>query len=268
MERVPYRLHFTAVACLYAGRALQAWFGNPALVEITGYEGFMKPWVSVFMSWNQFGFEVYPGLAESMSLALFMVWSLLFLGIWFPRFRVSAIRLGAILAILEVSASLAGEYYWWLHQAARCLMAFTPFLFLLFLKRHHYHLFLGKVLVALVFSAHGLLALNLLPLPGAYEDMFSMLLGFNEELAESTLRWIGLVDILMAFVLVSLPKVPTVTWIWLSAWGMITAIARVAAGFEPSLPFESLGMGLGETLVRLCHGLVPLALSKSVSPVR
>lgn len=268
MERVTYRLFFIAVASLFAGRALQAWFGNPALVEIMGFEGFMKPFVSRFMTWDQFGFEVYPVVAEALSSCLFLVWTLFFLGLWFPRFQTVALRMGAILAILEVAASLTGEYYWWLHQAARSLMGFTPFLFLLFLKRHRYHLFLGKVLVALVFIAHGMLALNLLPLPGAYEDMFSLIFGFDEDLAESTLRWIGILDIVMALILVSFSRVPSATWIWLSAWGLITALARVVAAFEPSIPLESLGVGLGESLIRLCHGLVPWALSTIVRSVR
>lgn len=266
MEGRANLLFFASVASLFAGRALLSYFGNPALAEFFGFEGVVKPLVTVFMTWDQYGATVYPHLAEWLSFILSVLWFALFVGLWFPAFLIHVLRIGAILAFLEVCASLTGEYYWLLHQAARALASFTPFLVLLVIKRAPLGYSFGKVLIASVFAAHGVLALDILPMPGLYEDMFVILLGLDGDLAITTLRFVGVVDIVMAFSLLFLPKVPRITWIWLTGWGIITAMARLASYFEPSLPVETLGMGLGESLVRLCHGLVPWALSTRMLP--
>lgn len=262
MEPKSNKLLLASVACLFSGRAFLAYFGNPAVVQIVGFEGAMKPIVSIFMSWDHFSLSVYPVAAEVMSSILFALWILLFFGLWLPGFRIRVLLFGGVLATMEVLASLAGEYYWLWHFAARALVCFTPLLFLLILKQLRWVNSIGRILVAFVFLAHGAFALNILPLPGSYEDMFVLLLDLHGDAAVFLLRSVGVIDIGMALVLISFTKVPAITWIWMVCWGTITAIARLASQFDVSLPMESLGMGLGDSLIRMCHGLVPWALAE------
>lgn len=124
-----------------------------------------------------------------------------------------------------------------------------------------------EVSVALTFAAHGLYALNVWPIPGNFIDMTIVLLGCSQDTAEQFLIVAGVLDLLIALVLIAYPKrlIYKASLVYACAWGLATALARVAFHYTLSGDLTSaLHGGLYLTIYRLPHGLIPLLLLISV----
>ncbi len=118
--------------------------------------------------------------------------------------------------------------------------------------------------VAATFFGHGLFASGWHPVPGHYVDMTMGLLGIEETAARELLRLFGAWDFAVALALVwpgrigRKIRIPALAFAAL--WGFLTAMARVVWGFEASAPWHSLDQWLHETLIRMPHFAIPLAL--------
>lgn len=253
-------LLFIATLCLFVGRTIQAGIGNPSIAELIGDEGFMSPFISWGYSWTQYSEELYPVLVDACSNALFVAWCIILLGLAIPVSRKPSLVAGAVLALLETMASLAGEYFWYFQAAARTLFALTPGILLLYQRGSEQWYTVGKWASALVFTSHGMFAMNILPVPGFYGDMLTVVLGVQEQSAAFILWMAGLLDLLAAASLIFMKKPPSGLLIWMIVWGTMTALARVVTGFEASMPWESISTSVAETFIRVAHGMVPWAL--------
>ncbi len=117
-----------------------------------------------------------------------------------------------------------------------------------------------KTAIALTFSAHGLYAVGVYPQPGVFVDMFISALGVSEATARQMLYVAGVLDFVVA-VSLFIPRLAKYTLLYAVLWGGLTAVARSWANFYPEFPLISLHQNLYETLYRMPHMLVPLAVA-------
>ncbi len=121
---------------------------------------------------------------------------------------------------------------------------------------------LKNILIAatsLTFLGHGLYAIGYYPQPGHFIDMTIDILGVDEDGARLFLTSMGFCDLTIAFAIL----VPGVRkkFLWIAViWGFSTAMARLITSSYFSQPEIALLYGIPETLYRLPHSLIPLAL--------
>ena len=116
-----------------------------------------------------------------------------------------------------------------------------------------------KLLIAIVFVSHGLYAVGYYPVPGKFVDMIIAIFSFSEPMAKNMLLFAGAMDFLVV-VLLFVPKFSRVALWYACIWGMLTAFARIVAGFQMDFAWQSIHQELYGTLYRLGHGLVPLCV--------
>ena len=118
---------------------------------------------------------------------------------------------------------------------------------------------IGFVLIAsaMTFLGHGLYAMGFHPVPLSFQVMTMKLLFASQETALLFLSVVGWLDILVA-VTVFIPKLRTVSLLYLVAWGGLTALARIASHVGLEQPYFGFDPWLAETLVRTPHWLLPL----------
>ncbi len=116
-----------------------------------------------------------------------------------------------------------------------------------------------KVAVALTFTAHGLYAIGVYPQPGVFTDMFIITLGVSETTATQLLLIAGALDFIVS-VCLFIPRLAKYAALYAVIWGGATALARTWGNFYIDFPLESLHQNLHETLYRMPHMLVPLAV--------
>lgn len=136
-----------------------------------------------------------------------------------------------------------------------------------------------KAAIALTFICHGLYAIGVYPRPGDFVTMLMQGLWLNEEQAITALKTAGLLDFTAALLLfmpegVSLFKRNS-PWahrlfraaLWYCIiWGLLTALARVWSHFYLPFWLESLHQWAWQTIVRLPHFFIPLALLLQQDP--
>lgn len=114
--------------------------------------------------------------------------------------------------------------------------------------------------IALTFTGHGLYALGWpYPTPSGFFVMTQNILGISALEAQWFLRVAGGLDLI---VLVSLfiPPLARPALFYACFWGLVTATARSMAFVEMDASWTENMRWLAETIVRLTHGLTPLAL--------
>lgn len=116
-----------------------------------------------------------------------------------------------------------------------------------------------KVAIALTFIPHGLFAMGLFYVPGHFIDMTIQILGVSESNAIQFLFIVGLLDVL-ASVALFIPNAAKYALWYIIIWGTITALARLAAGFDSDFFLSSLHNHAYLTIYRLPHGLMPLGV--------
>lgn len=116
-----------------------------------------------------------------------------------------------------------------------------------------------KITIALTFAAHGLYAIGFYPQPGVFLDMLINILHLSEATAKDFLIVAGVLDFVIA-VTIFIPQIAKYFLLYAAFWGGLTALARVWANFYWAFPLDSLHQNLYETLYRLPHMLIPLAV--------
>ncbi len=116
-----------------------------------------------------------------------------------------------------------------------------------------------KIAIALTFLGHGLYAMGVFPVPGNFVYMLSSVFGIGDSTAKTILLVAGFLDI-FAIVGLFLPRLKRISLIYCIIWGLATSMARIITGFTPMDPMGSMSQWLHETVMRLPHGLLPLAL--------
>lgn len=255
---------FISSASLFLGKMFQAGSSGTAIVECLGYESWLSGLVGLWMPWEEYAVDIYPTLSEMAAGFWTAGYFIAFAGLFLPGTWRWAIWLGAILLLLEAIMSMAGQYYWLVSFLEKSLMIVTPVLYLS-AKYPEDRLrinwaVMGRLAVVIVFVIHGMYALTIFPRPGYWIEMVSMVTGFSGEWAGWFLNGIGVLDILVAGWVLLRPGLSNLVWYYLIAWGLLTAIARILGFIQEGFVADALTNWGYETLIRLPHGLVPLAL--------
>lgn len=116
-----------------------------------------------------------------------------------------------------------------------------------------------KIAVAFTFIAHGVFAMGLFYLPGHFVDMTIKIIDVSETEAKLFLHIVGALDILFS-ILLFIPKLAKYALIYIIAWGLLTAMARLVYGFNQNFILESFHNYSYLVLYRLPHGLIPLTI--------
>lgn len=117
-----------------------------------------------------------------------------------------------------------------------------------------------KILIALTFIGHGIFALGLHYVPGEFVAMTTTILGVSADQALSFLKIIGALDILFSILIFVSPRFLRISAIYLISWGFITALARVTYGAFIYSDVQTMIYYTSNTVFRLPHGLIPIAL--------
>ena len=123
-----------------------------------------------------------------------------------------------------------------------------------------------KIAIAFTFTAHGLYAVGYYPQPGVFVDMLINILHVSEATAKDFLIVAGVLDFAIA-IGIFIPRIAKYFLLYAALWGGLTALARVWANFYWAFALSSLHQNLYETLYRLPHMLIPLALVFMTYPI-
>ncbi|MEM1032802.1 MAG: hypothetical protein AAGN82_20825 [Myxococcota bacterium] len=122
--------------------------------------------------------------------------------------------------------------------------------------------------IALTFFGHGLYAVGFYEVPGAFVTMIMNGLGVGEPTAVTLLHAAGVLDLVIAGVVLLAPKLPRrlvlSTLAWAVAWGALTTLARVWSNVSWTFFEETVAQWLHEAVLRFPHAVLPLVLFLSV----
>ena len=120
--------------------------------------------------------------------------------------------------------------------------------------------FILKVAIALTFTCHGLYAIGYYPIPVQFMEMTMNILGVDEEMTKSFLLTAGILDFAVAIGIFLPWKWARFFLLYAIFWGFGTSIARVWAYFNWEWLDYVLLQWLHETVMRMPHFLIPLAV--------
>jgi len=116
-----------------------------------------------------------------------------------------------------------------------------------------------KVAVSVTFIAHGLYAIGIPFYPGHFIDMTIKITGLTEDQSKFFLTIAGALDIIAA-VSIYFKSISKYALFYVFIWGLLTASARIVAGFNIDYAMYSIHNSLYTTIYRLPHGLIAAIL--------
>lgn len=119
---------------------------------------------------------------------------------------------------------------------------------------------LFKITIALTFSCHGLYAIGFYPRPESFLSMTMGILRVNQETAIIFLNTAALLDFIISIGIFLHKRIAIPLLVYATFWGFMTSIARIWANFYPEFWLESLNQWSHETILRMPHFLIPIAL--------
>lgn len=119
------------------------------------------------------------------------------------------------------------------------------------------------VVMALVFTGHGLYASGVFPQPANFHYMVTSILGVSGPPASKFLFAAGMMDFVVSAG-IFVPRFRRLSLIYMIIWGLLTALARVVAYVSLADLGATLFEWLPQMLFRLPHGLLPLVVLKKI----
>lgn len=111
----------------------------------------------------------------------------------------------------------------------------------------------------MTFAGHGSFALDFWPTPATFYAMTSVILGTEYEISKALIRVAGVLDFVVCIGLfIPILRRPCV--LYAAVWGLLTAIARPAAGMSWDLYYWGADQFIHEAVLRAPHYLIPLYL--------
>ncbi len=259
-----------ATVCVFAGRAWQHLFFDAPSRELLWDAGFMQGIIEGFTSLTWQEYVTHP--KGDVWIQRFIFGCGIFLATcsvvaacirWLHRFFRLFLWIGAaylfVLALLYLK-----EYFFHAGQFFEYALQFSsPAFFWFALKKEGVTNRLAlwmKLAVALTFICHGLYALGYYPRPGVFMSMTMHVLGLDEQATILFLRVAGILDFVVGIGIFLPEKWVKPVLIYAAAWGLATALARTLGNFFWQFAAESLHQHVFETVYRLPHFFVPLAL--------
>jgi hypothetical protein len=226
------------------------------------------PWVKRFLGldWNEYAQTSYPYISFGVAV---LGWVLVAAGIA-AIFADTTRRRAMDLLVLAAGITSLHAYAFYLdHRILAVLLemalhAVAPLL-LVFALRFGVDSRIWKwtalVASALCFGGHGFLASGYVSTPPEFIFMTGRILGLSEPGARIFLAVAAHLDfIVAALIFVPVRKVRSGALLYMTGWGLATALARVLSHLTPAESAYGLHPWLMETVVRFVAALVPLAL--------
>jgi len=264
------KILFIATLCVFFGRAFQLIVWDAPFRELFWDSSLALPLVEkVFgMSWHDYvtNLKISNSIAMFIKINGFVLATAGIAAIFFyiskNRFAKIVVYVGNAVIILLILLEFKEKFTHIPQLFEGLIQAGVPIAFLWSLQnsipKKKLIVFLNLI-IGLTFLGHGLYAINLYATPGIFIDMFIVLLKVDEPTAKIWLYVVGCLDLLvLPFLFVSRLRKPIL--IYAIIWGVITALARVAFTISLAGIGSAAFFTLYETIYRLSHGLVPLAL--------
>ena len=252
------------------GRAYQFYFFGAPFRSILWDESLLSPIVEGIFGtpWNDYAtspaVNSWIGVFTKFSAGILFLASIisLFWGkISFLKLKKTILFLAVIILFFLYACMVKDKNYDLLQLFEQSIQMASPLLLLTFRKESFWksvHLdFWLKIAFALTFIPHGLFAMGIPYAPGNFIDMTITILGVSETTARQFLFIVGFIDIVASFALF-VPGLIRYSLIYMVIWGILTAFARIVAGFDSEFLLSSMNNHIYLTVYRLPHGLLPL----------
>lgn len=261
---------FLASFLIFFGRSMQLILWDAPFRELIWDERLMKPIVQgVFgRSWQEYATDLSIDIKVQRTIKA-IGWIILSGAVstvllYFSKKRIFRIPIyiASVFVTLIVFLEFKEKFFHSAQMIEGTIQALAPICFIWLLNpkiKIKYIQFFLKIIIGLTFLGHGLYAVGVYATPGNFVDMTIILLGVNEEQAKLFLHIVGWLDIII-FPLLFIPKTIKPALWYAIIWGVLTALARIFYYLElTNFELNSFFM-VHDTLFRLAHGLVPLAL--------
>jgi hypothetical protein len=258
-----------ATIALFLGRGWQHLFWDTPYRSVLWDQGLMEP-VLIWLggSWDSFATNLQVDRWVTMSaqlIGVFLLFCAICLALFWTKVRIRNLALlgGGFFIVLMALARIKGSFPPWAQAMELAIQFSLPFLLFAALRfglKRSWRLgFQGAV--AATFIGHGLFAAGVLPTPGNFLNMTMAILGVEESGARQFLFVMGIADFIAAALLLAGGFLGRMGAWYCVLWGLATALARVVAHLDMAPMGYVLHQWLPETVFRLPHGLVPLALA-------
>ncbi len=265
-----YLLLVISAALVFLGRAYQYLCWDAPLRAFFWDQALLEPFVT---RWSGHSWQAYVTdlqVVENITRLQFAIgWLFLLAGLgallllrWNNKWLRGLLLAGTVFLGLNALLDAKEHFYHLIQLLEHSIQVGVPLLLILILRQPEqkkWWLLGAKVVVALTFTAHGMYALGVYPVPANFVDMTIRLLGVSEGTARTFLLTVGALD-LVAAVFLFLPRLVWWGLGYCILWGTLTALARTVIGIGLLEPVALVHQQLYQTVFRLPHGLLPLLL--------
>lgn len=272
-----YRLLQFSAFSVFLGRAWQHFYWDAPFRTLLWDEKIMSPIITSLssMSWETYitSMEVNDQitfLIKAFGLFYFCCAILTLFINKLPSFVKYILILGSIPLIL-LALLYCKERFFSIGQFFEYTLQFGSPLFLYYFLKNLKNQDLSpsflltlKIAIALTFTCHGLYALGYYPIPANFLEMTMNILGVNEDIALPFLKIAGILDFIIAIGIFLPWKWAKYFLMYAIFWGLATTIARVWANFHWEFIGDVLFQWLHESIMRMPHFLIPLAVFVSL----
>jgi len=259
-----------ATFLIFAGRAYQYLVYGVPFRALLWDEGLLQPIVEGIFNtpWSEYATsKVVDVWIERitfingifLSLAAF---ASLFINESNKKYLKIPIYIGAVSLVLLAALLMKDKFLHYAQFFEHSIQFATPLVLLVVVNKNSNMAYVSKILkilVAVTFTSHGLYALGYYPIPGKFVDMTINSIGVSEDVSKVFLHVGGILDIVLS-ILIFVPKIAKYFLLYAFFWGTITALARIVGSFNSDLIVYSIETSLYQTIYRLPHGLIPLAI--------
>lgn len=261
-----------ACFCLFLGRGWQHFFWDIPLRSFFWNEALLAPLVESLTpwTWQQYvSSTVFDSFINLISKLIGLFYLVMAAVMWrLPeRFNYLFKLASGLLALMAFLYFMAKFFYvgMLIEHASQVMMPYFYYLVLQGEDKWREKLAWVKIAAAMTFVGHAFFAIGIHPVPGPFIDMLINVFGVSDAMALGILRLAGSLDIAAALFLF-IPHLQLPALVFMVFWGLTTAFARMVAHFDEQVLWASVHQWLAETVYRIPHGFIPLALLISLKP--
>tara|TARA_B100000927_G_C16476042_1_gene473402 strand:+ start:5643 stop:6566 length:924 start_codon:yes stop_codon:yes gene_type:complete len=178
------------------------------------------------------------------------------------RFQMIGLLCGSLLLVILTYAKFVKAQYqlpMFVEHGGQMLIPVLLVFALFFGIRHQMTVKAAMVAFIMTFAGHGAYAIGFWPTPSTFYAMTTVILHVEYQAAQIFLYIVGALDFVIC-VGIFIPSIRCASALYGAAWGLVTALARPAAGMSLSLNYWGADQFLHETILRAPHFLIPLYL--------
>ncbi len=266
-----YRLLVISSAAVFFGRAWQHIFWDAPFRAVFWDEGLMSGLLNRLFGIEWAEFLRNPIYDERISFIIKGFGLIYFLGflvsIFSQKKRVlNHLLIFGSLCLCFLAFLYCKEKFYTPAQFLEYSLQYASPLFLFFYLHKKFEgslILFMKIAIALTFTSHGLYAIGYYPVPGNFMEMTMNILPLSESASNKFLITAGILDVIISILLFIPGKASRYALIYAVCWGALTCFARIAGNFELENLIGSLNQFAFESIYRIPHFIIPLAVLMS-----